>query len=106
MTNEIKHAPYLLVLPFMQDDLKPGVGLCFINALDFCRRRSRPIFERDTASQTLNRLLRGHTFHLCFVNFLDFVARGGDEVCKLAIVRQQQQTLSIEIQTAYWVNTA
>src|SRR6267143_5477399 len=105
MSDEIKHAPYLLVLSLMQDDLKPGVGLCLINAFDFCRRRACSIFERDATSQSLNRLLGGHALYLCLVNLRDFVARGGDEVCKLAIVRQQQQTFSIEIQAANWVNT-
>src|ERR1700682_3893501 len=97
MSDKIKHAPYLLVLSFMQDDLKPAVGLCFINAFDFCRRRVCSIFKRDTASQSLYRLLGGYALHFCLVNFLNLVARGGDEVCKLAIVRQQQQTFSIEI---------
>ena len=58
------------------------------------------------SSSTTPRLIRsiagsgGNAFHFRFVNLFDAIARGRDEIGEIAIIRQQQETFGIEVETA------
>src|SRR6187431_2463142 len=101
MSDQIKHAANLLVLAFVQNNFVPGVVFSLTDAANFCRSGARTVVQRDSATQSLDRLLLGKSLHLRFVDFLHFVSSGGNEVREVSIVRQQQKSFSIEIQTAH-----
>src|SRR5947208_4077332 len=86
MSDQIKHAAYLLVLSFVKQDFKPGVVFRLTYFPDLRRRGARTVVERHAASQAFYSLLVWNPLHFSFINFFDFVASRGDEVCEVAIV--------------------
>src|SRR6267142_5335412 len=90
VTNQVKHSPDLLILSFVKQNLKPGVGFRLAQFPDLCRGRARSVFQSDAAPQTFNRLLPWYALHFSFVDFFDLVACGGYEICELAVIGQQQ----------------
>jgi hypothetical protein len=48
----------------------------------------------------LNCGVRRHAFDFHLVDFLDSIVRGGDEVCEVAVVGEQQQTFGVEVEAS------
>ena len=101
VSDEIKHSPDLLVLSFVKQNLKPGIGFCFAQLPDFCRSRARAVLQCYTAPQAFDRLVLWDALHFCFIHFVHLVACGGDEIGD-TIIGQQQQALGVEVEPAYW----
>jgi len=106
MPDQLKHPAHLLIASLVQQHFVPRVGLRLVQHLDLCRRGASAVFECDAAPQSLNPAIRRHTFNFHFVNFLDAVASGRDVVCEVAVIGEQQQTFSVEVETSNRMNLA
>ena len=100
MTDHIEHASNLLIATLMENHLEPGIGSGLVNFCDLGRSCLSAIVEYHAASDPLDRGFRRQALHFRFVNLFHAIARSGDEVGEIAIIRQQQETFSIEIQAA------
>src|SRR5215213_5449398 len=103
MPDQLKHPPHLLVATLVQQHFVPRIRLGLIQLRDLCRRRASAVFERDSAPQSVDATLRRHTFDFHFVNLLDAVARGGYVGREVAVICEQQQTFSVEVETPDWM---
>ena len=100
MTDQLKHPSHLLVTSLVQQHFVPCVGLRLVQLRDLCGRRACAVFERDSASQSFDTAVSRHAFNFDFIDFLDAVASGGYVVCEVAIVREQQQSFGVEVETS------
>src|SRR5215216_2584616 len=100
MPYQLKHSPHLLVASLVQQHFIPRVGLSLVQLRDLCGRCASAVFERDSTPQSFDTTIRRHPFNFHLVNFLNAVARGGDVVREVAVVCEQQQAFSVEIETS------
>src|SRR5690348_141900 len=106
MTNQLKHATYLLVATLMKHDFIPRVCFSLTYLLDLRGGSAGAILERNAAPQSFNRSVGRHAFHLHFVNFFNLITRGSYEVGELAVVGEQQQSFGVEVETPDRIKTA
>src|SRR5215213_875886 len=100
MSDQLKHASHLLITSLVQQHFVPRVGLCLIQLCDFCGRSASAVFQSNSTPESFDAAFRRHTLHFNFVNFLDAVTRRRYVVCEVAVVRKQQQTFSVEVETS------
>src|SRR5207248_1394807 len=103
---QIKHAAYLLIAPLAQNDLEPGVRPGLVEFSDFSRGGARAVFETHPAPKSRDLILRRHALHLHLVNLPHVVARRRDVVRQLAVVRQNQKALCVEVETTDGVESS
>jgi len=65
------------------------------------RGLGRTIFESDAPAQDVQRFLRGNAAHFCAIRFGDMVARMGQLVEKLPIVREKNQAFRVYVEAAH-----
>ncbi len=96
----IEHLADDSVAPFVDHDTNDRSIFCIANRTDHFRQSALAV-DGDSASKAVKDLRWGVTVEECFVLLVDPVAWMHDAVGDLAIVRQQQQSLGLAIETAY-----
>ena len=106
MPNLIKHAPDLLVAPFVKSNFEPGVGLAFTQFAHFSSGRALTFADHNTSPQSFDGFISRHAFYLGPVDFGNLILGRRDHVRKLAVRGQQQQAFRVEVQPADRVQAA
>ena len=84
MADGIEHAPYLLVATFVEHYLEPCIRFALIRLFNLRRGCANTVFERDAATQTLNRFLSS--------GIVSSVYRDYPAVAKMAEQMSKRQT--------------
>src|SRR5215471_21535885 len=98
MANCIEHPANLLIPAFEQSHFEPGVGVTLPQPAYFSASSPLVFANPDTTAQALNGLVRGHAFYFRLIDLRDLVPRGSNDICQFAVIRQQQQSFSVEVQ--------
>src|SRR5215212_179831 len=106
MAYHLKHATHLLIASLVEQHLIPGVRLSLIQLGNLRGGSAGAVFERDSSPQSVDTGVCGHTLHFDFIDFLDPIACGGDIVREVAIVREEEQSFSVEVEASYWMKFA
>jgi hypothetical protein len=100
--DRLAHAPHLTLAPLAQGDLDHAGS-----DLTYPRRRGWAVVEHHPLAQRLERLGRQPPGpHRGAVDLLDAVARMGQQVGQLAVVRQQDQARGIRVEAANRIEPA
>src|SRR5438477_3202010 len=100
MPNLIKHAPDLLVAPFVESNFEPGVRLTFAQLAHLGRGGPLTFVNYDAASQSFDGFLSRHAFHFGRVNFWNLIFGRRNDIREFAVGGQQQQAFCVEVQPA------
>ena len=104
MADGLEHLADLLRAPFAQLDFEPAVAFVVafaggVHPLDVARQRAFAV-DGDAAAQFVDQPFLGDAAHFHAVRFHRAVRRMRDLERELAVVRQQHQSLGMEVETA------
>ncbi len=94
MADRLEHAPHLVLPAFVQGELDTAAA----EAPDL-RRGSETVVELDAFAQATKGVRRWVAFDLRDIHLLDAVARVREPVSEVAVVREQERTGRIRIET-------
>src|SRR3990172_6914331 len=100
MFHLLQHPPHLMVSPFMDRNLDPGILLCLSNLLHNCRG-SHPPPHTHPFLELPNLFLFKDTLYLCHVRLGYLMGRVHQRMRKVSIIRQEEKTLGIIIKPPY-----
>ena len=102
MTHVVEHAPHLALPAFVDRDIDPGVRF-FLADLPDLGRRGLAVLQKDTCFQRRDRAVFKHALDLHQIGLGKFMFGVRDQMGKIPVIRQEQQTLGIVIQPAHRV---
>ncbi len=98
--HTVEHAAHLALSAFMDGNLDPGVRLFFPDLLEFSGR-GLAVVEKDAPFEALNCFFVKHAFDLRKIGLRQLMFGMRNQVRKIAVVRQDQHALGVEIQPAH-----
>jgi len=100
--NRGKHTAHLSVAPLMNDRLHHRVSPVGTENTQTCGGGSA-VFEQDSTAQLFQPLCRDLSHHLCMVDLVDLVARMEQPLRQCSIVRDEEQSLRIDIEPPHGI---
>jgi hypothetical protein len=103
VAHAVEHAPYLAFPPFVDRDLKPGVGL-FLSDLFDLSRSGLAVIEINTFLEVVYLAVFEHTLYLGQIGLGKLVLWMSDQVGEVSIIRQKEKSLGVVVQPADWID--
>jgi hypothetical protein len=104
MSHVVEHAPHLALPAFVDRDIDPGVRF-FLADLPDLGRRGLAVLQEDACFQRSDRTVFEHALDLHQIGLGEFMFGVGDQMGKIAVIRQEQQALGIVVQPAHGIDT-
>jgi hypothetical protein len=101
MANCLDHPLDLMLTALMNGDLEPGIAFRLADLRHF-RRCGKPVLQFDAPFEGLDLGIVEHAFHLDQISFRNMVAWMEQRLREIAMIGQQHEPFTIEIQPPNW----
>ena len=103
VTHVIEHAPHLALPAFVDRDIYPGVRFFLADLPDLCRS-GLAVLQENACFERRDRAVFEHALDLHQIGLGKFMFRVRDQMSKIPVIRQEQQTLGIVVQPAHRIH--